>query len=47
MLATAREAYILAEQEDKLATRTQLKQTKAMEAAWSKNSLPTLGKSGH
>lgn len=40
--STAREAAIVAEQEDKLATRRELARTKANEAAWSRNSLPQI-----
>ena len=40
--ATAREAGIVSEQEDKLATRRELARTKANEAAWSRNALPQI-----
>ena len=40
--ATALEAAMVAEQEDRLRTRRELAHTKAMEAAWSRNSLPQI-----
>ena len=45
-LAAQREAWRIADQEAKLVTRRELAHTKAMEASWSKNTLPQLATGG-
>ena len=44
--AAHREAWRIADQEAKLVTRRELAHTKAMEASWSKNTLPQLATGG-